>query len=67
MGVVWKNQDIFEGCFSKIIMGIVILVIVGIGLLINYLGIDERFAIGIPLVLVIVAFIGWIIINEVKK
>lgn len=48
-------------------MGIVILVIVGIGLLINYLGIDERFAIGIPLVLVIVAFIGWIIINEVKK
>ena len=67
MGVVWKNQDLFEGCMSKIIMGIVLLVIVGIGLLINYLGMDERLAIGIPFVLVIIAFIGWIIIKEVKK
>ena len=67
MGVVWKNQDLFEGCMSKIIMGIVLLVIVGIGLLINYLGMDERLVIGIPFILVIVAFIGWIIIKEVKK
>ena len=67
MGVVWKNQDLFEGCMSKIIMGIVLLVIVGTGLLINYLGMDERLAIGIPFVLVIIAFIGWIIIKEVKK
>lgn len=67
MGVVWKNQDIFEGCLSKIIMGVVLLVIVGTGLLINYLGMDERLAIGIPFVLVIIAFIGWIIIKEVKK
>lgn len=67
MGVVWKNQDLFEGCMSKIIMGIVLLVIVGIGLLINYLGMDERLVIGIPFILVSVAFIGWIIIKEVKK
>lgn len=67
MGVVWKNQDIFEGCLSKIIMGVVLLVIVGTGLLINYLGMDERLAVGIPFVLVIIAFIGWIIIKEVKK
>ena len=67
MGVVWKNQDLFEGCMSKIIMSIVLLVIVGISLLINYLGMDERLTIGIPFVLVIIAFIGWIIIKEVKK
>lgn len=66
MGVVWKNQDLFEGCMSKIIMGIVLLVIVGIGLLINYLGLDERLVIGIPLVLVIVAFIVWVI-RDAKK
>ena len=35
--------------------------------LINYLGMDERLAVGIPVVLVIIAFIGWIIIKEVKK
>ena len=66
MGVVWKNQDLFEGCLSKIIMGIVLLVVVGIGLLINYLGLDERLVIGIPLVLMIVAFIVLLIIDAKK-
>lgn len=66
MGVVWKNQDITEGCLSKIIMGVVLLVIVGIGLLINYLGLDERLVIGIPLVLLVVAFIVLLIIDAKK-
>ena len=47
-------------------MGIVLLVVVGIGLLINYLGLDERLVIGIPLVLMIVAFIVLLIIDAKK-